>query len=60
MEDRTPNRLQFLEDEGGATAIEYALMASLVAIMCIVAMTAFGNNSVAMWNTLTAAITASL
>ena len=36
--------IRFLKDEGGATAIEYGLIAGLVAVGAIVAMTAFGNS----------------
>lgn len=37
--------IQFLHDEGGATAIEYTLLASLAAVMAIVALVAFGNTT---------------
>ena len=33
---------KFLKDESGATAIEYGLIAALVAIACIVALEAMG------------------
>lgn len=39
-----PNVLRFWRDEDGATAIEYGLIASLLAISCIVAFTAFGQS----------------
>jgi len=35
---------RFAEDESGATAIEYALIATLISIVSIVAMTAIGSN----------------
>lgn len=34
----------FLKDESGATAIEYGLIAALVAIACIAALSALGGN----------------
>jgi pilus assembly protein Flp/PilA len=34
----------FLKDESGATAIEYGLIAALVAVACIVALEAMGNS----------------
>ena len=33
-----------LRDESGATAIEYGLIAALVAVACIVALEAMGNS----------------
>jgi len=35
---------KFLKDESGATAIEYGLIAALVAVACIVALTSVGNS----------------
>lgn len=35
----------FLKDEEGATMVEYALMLALIAIVCIVAVTAVGTNA---------------
>ncbi|MCF6326983.1 MAG: Flp family type IVb pilin [Devosiaceae bacterium] len=35
--------LMFLEDESGATAIEYGLIAALMAVASIVSFTALGN-----------------
>lgn len=34
----------FLKNESGATAIEYGLIAALIAVAAIAAMTAIGNN----------------
>ncbi len=34
----------FLKDESGATAIEYGLIAALISIAAIVAMTTLGNS----------------
>jgi pilus assembly protein Flp/PilA len=35
---------RFLKDESGATAIEYGLIAALVAVACIVALEALGSS----------------
>ncbi len=35
---------KFLKDESGATAIEYGLIAALVAVACIVALTSVGTD----------------
>ena len=35
---------RFLKDEGGATAIEYGLIAALVAVVLIVGLTSLGTN----------------
>jgi pilus assembly protein Flp/PilA len=35
---------EFLKDETGATAIEYGLIAALVAVACIVALEALGTS----------------
>ena len=36
----------FIKDEDGATAIEYGLIAALVAVACIAALTAMGDSLV--------------
>jgi pilus assembly protein Flp/PilA len=35
---------RFLKDESGATAIEYGLIAALIAVVIITALTAIGTN----------------
>ena len=42
--------LSFIRDESGATAIEYALMASLIAVAIITAVTTLGTNVKATYN----------
>ena len=42
---------RFAADEGGATAIEYGLIAALIAVGAIMAMTAFGGSLGGMFNT---------
>jgi pilus assembly protein Flp/PilA len=41
----------FLNDENGATAIEYGLIAALVSVAAIGALTAMGNSLGTMFNT---------
>ena len=38
------NLMLFLKDDSGATAIEYGLIAALVAVACIAALTAVGGS----------------
>jgi pilus assembly protein Flp/PilA len=42
---------QFLRDESGATAIEYGLIAALIAVVIITAVTAVGTNLSGTFNT---------
>jgi pilus assembly protein Flp/PilA len=37
--------VNFFKDEEGATMVEYALMLALIAIVCIVAVTAIGTSA---------------
>jgi len=37
--------METLKEEEGATMVEYALMLALIAIVCIVAVTAVGTNA---------------
>lgn len=46
----------FLRDEDGATMVEYALMLALIAVVCIVAVTAIGKGANNMFNTIADAI----
>jgi pilus assembly protein Flp/PilA len=41
---------RFANDESGATAIEYGLIAALVAVVIITALTTLGNNLTATFN----------
>jgi pilus assembly protein Flp/PilA len=36
---------QFLSDESGPTAVEYAVMLALIIVVCITAVTALGSNA---------------
>jgi len=42
---------KFLKDESGATAIEYGLIAALVAVACITALTAMGTSLSSLFDT---------
>jgi pilus assembly protein Flp/PilA len=37
--------VNFLKDENGPTAVEYAVMLALIIVVCIAAITALGTNS---------------
>ena len=37
--------VSFLKDEGGPTAVEYAVMLALIIVVCITAITALGSNA---------------
>jgi pilus assembly protein Flp/PilA len=41
---------RFAKDESGATAIEYGLIAALIAVVCITAWQAIGNSLLAQFN----------
>ena len=46
----------FIKDENGATAIEYGLIAALVSVACIGALTAMGGSLSMMFNTVSSAL----
>jgi pilus assembly protein Flp/PilA len=48
---------KFLKNTKGATAIEYALIASLIAVACITAFTGVGTKLSAMMDTISTALT---
>ena len=41
---------RFVKDESGATAIEYGLIAALIAVVCITAWTSIGTSLLAKFN----------
>ncbi|RYC34041.1 Flp family type IVb pilin [Lichenibacterium minor] len=47
---------RFVKDESGATAIEYGLIAALIAVVCIGAMTTLGTNLKAKFNIIATSI----
>ncbi len=48
--------IAFIGDENGATAIEYGLIAALVSVAAIGALTAMGGSLSAMFNTVSTAL----
>jgi pilus assembly protein Flp/PilA len=48
--------IAFIGDEDGATAIEYGLIAALVSVAAIGALTAMGNSLSTMFNTVSTAL----
>jgi pilus assembly protein Flp/PilA len=48
--------IAFVRDEDGATAIEYGLIAALVSVAAIGALTAMGNSLSTMFNTVSSAL----
>ena len=48
--------IRFLRDESGATAIEYALIASFIAMVIIASITLVGNNLSPIFNAVAAAL----
>jgi pilus assembly protein Flp/PilA len=51
MRELSAGLRRFVDDQSGATAIEYGLIAALVAVGAILAMTVFGGNLSGMFNT---------
>jgi pilus assembly protein Flp/PilA len=47
---------RFLKDESGPTAIEYGLIAALISVVCITAMTAVGGNLNTVYNSIATAL----
>jgi len=47
-----------LRDEAGATAIEYGLIAALIAVACITALTSLGGNLSTTFGTVSSSIAA--
>lgn len=45
--------IEFLNDESGATAIEYGLIAALMSTVIVVGITAVGDSTNTMYNALT-------
>jgi pilus assembly protein Flp/PilA len=50
--------IAFMNDEDGATAIEYGLIAALVSVAAIGALTAMGNSLSTVFNTVSSALSA--
>jgi pilus assembly protein Flp/PilA len=45
MQAITRNVVEFLKQEDGPTAVEYAVMLALIIVVCIAAITAIGTNA---------------
>ena len=50
--------INFFKDDEGATMPEYALMVSLIAVVCIAAVTLVGGNASAIFNSVAGSLTA--
>ena len=50
MKDFSAALRRFMDDDAGATAIEYGLIAALIAVGAIAAMTTFGGSLSSMFN----------
>jgi pilus assembly protein Flp/PilA len=51
---------RFLQDESGVTAIEYGLIAALISVVCIAAMTFAGQSLLAVYNNIGNALAGAL
>ena len=51
------NMIGFIKDENGATAIEYGLIAALVSVACIAALTALGSSLQGIFNMVSSELT---
>ena len=51
---------RFVRDESGVTAIEYGLIAALISVVCIAAMTFAGQQLLAVYNRIGNALAAAL
>jgi len=49
---------RFFNDEGGATAIEYGLIAALIAVVIITALTILGQNISTKFSTIASSVSA--
>ena len=50
----------FFQDESGVTAIEYGLIAALISVVCIAAMTAAGQSLLAVYQNIGGALAGAL
>jgi pilus assembly protein Flp/PilA len=51
---------RFVRDESGVTSIEYGLIAALISVVCIAAMTAVGTQLKAVYTGISTALAAAL
>jgi pilus assembly protein Flp/PilA len=59
MKTYLPKIMAFINDEEGASAVEYGLLVGLIAVVIIVAVTALGKQLAVIFTNITTAITAS-
>ena len=59
MSSFTNSLVNFLKNEDGPTAVEYAVMLALIIVVCLVAITALGTNANATFTTVSNKIAAS-
>ena len=52
--------IRFAKDEDGATAIEYGLIAALVSVAAIGALTAMGGSLASMFNTVSSSLSSAV
>lgn len=60
MKNLMSNMKSFMQNEEGVTAIEYGLIAALIAVTIIISVTAVGDNLVLVFEEIAAALTAAL
>ncbi|MDP3653108.1 MAG: Flp family type IVb pilin [Rhodoferax sp.] len=60
MKASTPDFIQGLADEGGVTALEYGLLAALIVVTIIGAVSAAGTSLFDLYNNWTASVIAAL
>ena len=46
----TKKIVEFIKQEDGPTAVEYAIMLALIILVCLIAITAIGQNTVSNFN----------
>lgn len=56
MPDRSGAIRRFLENEGGPTAVEYAVMLALILVACIAMVTTLGNTTSAPYSKVNTAL----
>lgn len=52
MRNFVKSLVNFVQNEDGPTAVEYAVMLALIIVVCIAAITSVGNNAASKFNTI--------
>lgn len=60
MENLTNNLQHFMQDDEGVTAIEYGLIAALIAVTIIISVTSVGDNLVLVFEAIATALSGAL